>query len=99
MSTASGTAFRHSQPRRVRSIGKNRVQRSPRPMAEVRWSIVVHGGARTIAHNRRAANRKGCAAAAQAGAAILRRGGSAVEAVTVAVCILEDDPTFNAGRG
>ncbi len=68
-------------------------------MAEARWSIVVHGGARAIAHNRRAANRKGCAAAAQAGAAILRRGGSAVEAVTVAVCILENDPTFNAGRG
>ncbi|WP_432769969.1 MAG: asparaginase [Sphingopyxis sp.] len=68
-------------------------------MVEGRWSIVVHGGARTIAHNRRAANRSGCAAAAQAGADILRRGGSAIEAVKVAVCILEDDPTFNAGSG
>ena len=45
------------------------------------------------------ANRRGCAAAASAGAEILRRGGSAVEAARVAVCILEDDPVFNAGRG
>jgi beta-aspartyl-peptidase (threonine type) len=41
----------------------------------------------------------GCAAAARAGYAILTRGGSALDAATAAVVILEDDPLFNAGRG
>ncbi|MBE1529467.1 beta-aspartyl-peptidase (threonine type) [Sphingopyxis sp. OAS728] len=68
-------------------------------MADRHWAIIVHGGARTIAPDRIVANRNGCAAAAAAGAAILERGGGAVEAARVAVCMLEDDPTFNAGRG
>lgn len=63
------------------------------------WAIIVHGGAREIAPAMKNANRSGCVAAASAGAEILRRGGSAVEAARVAVCILEDDPVFNAGRG
>lgn len=64
-----------------------------------RWTIVVHGGAKTIdpvLHDR---NRAGCAAAAEAGAAVLRAGGSAVFAAEVAVRALEDDPVFNAGFG
>lgn len=68
-------------------------------MADALWSIIVHGGARTIAPDRIDANRAGCAAAAEAGAAVLRRGGSAVDAARIAVCMLEDDPTFNAGHG
>lgn len=64
-----------------------------------RWSIIVHGGARTIPPEAEAANRAGCLAAVAAGAAILDAGGCAVDAVVAAVRVLEDDPTFNAGTG
>ncbi|MHA4835918.1 isoaspartyl peptidase/L-asparaginase family protein [Sphingopyxis sp. MSC1_008] len=68
-------------------------------MAEKRWALIVHGGARAIAPDKIAENRAGCTAAAAAGAAVLEGGGSAVEAARAAVCMLEDDPLFNAGRG
>lgn len=68
-------------------------------MAEGRWAIAVHGGACDIPADLQAPRREGCAAAADAGAMILARGGSALDAVKVAVCLLEDDPLFNAGRG
>jgi beta-aspartyl-peptidase (threonine type) len=41
----------------------------------------------------------GCLAAARVGHAVLARGGSALDAVIVAVLALEDDPLFNAGTG
>lgn len=59
----------------------------------------MHGGAGDIAAERRAAHAEGCARAAEVGAAILRAGGSAVDAVEAAVRALEDDPLFNAGTG
>jgi L-asparaginase / beta-aspartyl-peptidase len=62
-------------------------------------AIIVHGGAGTIAPERHAASKAGCQSAARAGWRILRQGGSALEAVTAAVIVLEDDPTFNAGTG
>ncbi len=34
-----------------------------------------------------------------AGQAVLERGGSAMDAVTAAIMVLEDDPNFNAGKG
>src|ERR1700686_3897514 len=34
-----------------------------------------------------------------AGRSVLAGGGSALDAATAAVCALEDDPLFNAGRG
>lgn len=68
-------------------------------MDDARWTIVVHGGAKTIAPGSAEAHRNGCARAAEAGAEILRRGGSAIDAARRAVCVLEDNPTFNAGRG
>nr|WP_314118633.1 isoaspartyl peptidase/L-asparaginase [uncultured Campylobacter sp.] len=30
---------------------------------------------------------------------MLERGGSAMDAVTAAIMVLEDDPNFNAGKG
>jgi beta-aspartyl-peptidase (threonine type) len=66
---------------------------------ERRWALIVHGGARTIAPDRIDANRQGCLAAVAAGAAVLRDGGSAVDAAEAAVRVLENDPTFNAGFG
>lgn len=63
------------------------------------WSIIVHGGAKTIRAGRETRNRQGCLNAVVAGQAVLERGGSAVEAVEAAIRVLEEDPTFNAGYG
>ncbi len=68
------------------------------------FTLAVHGGAGTIdpaslTPQRRAAYRAGLARALQAGQAILADGGAALDAVTAAVCVLEDEPLFNAGRG
>jgi beta-aspartyl-peptidase (threonine type) len=43
--------------------------------------------------------RAGLEKALAAGAAVLQAGGAALDAVEAAVCFLEDDPQFNAGRG
>lgn len=63
------------------------------------WSLILHGGAKTIEPSDDEPNRKGCARALQAGTDILAAGGSAIDAVVAAVRALEDDPTFNAGYG
>lgn len=63
------------------------------------WSIIVHGGAKSVRPGREVPNREGCLAAVKAGAAILEAGGSAVEATVAAIRVLEDDATFNAGYG
>lgn len=68
-------------------------------MADAGWTLVVHGGARTIDQGQEDRNRAGCIAAAEAGASVLTSGGDAVEAVEAAIRVLEDDPTFNAGTG
>lgn len=62
-------------------------------------SIIVHGGAKTITDDKIAANNAGCLAAVEAGWAVLTSGGTAKEAVEVAIRILEADETFNAGFG
>lgn len=68
------------------------------------WSLAIHGGSGsmrrgTLSPEQEAASRAGLAAALDAGAAVLGRGGAALDAVEAAVCVLEDDPAFNAGRG
>lgn len=63
------------------------------------WSILVHGGAGNVPPELRAGHAFGCRCAAEEGAAILRAGGSALDAVQRAVFVLEDDPQFNAGTG
>lgn len=68
------------------------------------YSLAIHGGAGTILKStmtpeKEAAYHAGLARALEAGEAILRDGGSALDAVTAAVCALEDEPLFNAGRG
>jgi beta-aspartyl-peptidase (threonine type) len=63
------------------------------------WAIAVHGGAGAVPHERRAEHQAGCARAAEIGAEILRKKGSALDAVQAAVACLEDNPAFNAGTG
>jgi L-asparaginase / beta-aspartyl-peptidase len=65
--------------------------------------ILVHGGAGPLGAGEDASpdgpRLAGVRAAAAAGLAVLRRGGSALDAVEEAVRLLEDDPRFNAGTG
>ena len=59
--------------------------------------LVVHGGAGAAARD--AGCEQGIQSAIEAGWAILRAGGSALDAVETAVAGMEDDPVFNAGYG
>ena len=61
--------------------------------------ILVHGGAGDDFDDRLDEFRRGVGAAAQAGWAVLAKGGTALDAVEAAVRQLEDDPTFDAGIG
>ncbi|XP_076443178.1 isoaspartyl peptidase/L-asparaginase-like [Babylonia areolata] len=61
--------------------------------------IVIHGGAWAIPESLAEASVAGVKQAARAGHALLRQGGSAVDAVERAVTVLEDDPAFDAGTG
>ena len=62
-------------------------------------AILVHGGAWGTPAGEVEPHRDGVARAARAGFGVLDRGGSSVDAVEDAVRLLEDDATFNAGRG
>jgi beta-aspartyl-peptidase (threonine type) len=63
-------------------------------------ALIVHGGAGARGPaEERAPRKRAMMAAVKAGAAILRGGGSALDAVIASVVILEDDPLFNAGYG
>jgi L-asparaginase / beta-aspartyl-peptidase len=63
--------------------------------------IVVHGGAGAWDEDldRLAAGKMACKAAADAGRKTLQNGGNALDAVEVAVRVLEDSPALDAGRG
>jgi L-asparaginase / beta-aspartyl-peptidase len=62
-------------------------------------AIVVHGGAGKWREPFHPAALHGVARAADAGWGVLAAGGRAIDAVTIAVVALEDDPAFNAGTG
>jgi L-asparaginase / beta-aspartyl-peptidase len=62
-------------------------------------TLLVHGGAWAIPADSAAAHEAGVRRALITGHEILARGGAAIDAVEAAVAILEDDPTFDAGRG
>lgn len=73
-------------------------------MTNSRWALVAHGGAGVIARSdlrpqQDRAYRDAMARVSEAGAAVLRAGGRALDAVETAVRALEDEPLFNAGRG
>jgi beta-aspartyl-peptidase (threonine type) len=61
--------------------------------------LIVHGGAWAIPDDMVEAHRHGVATALATGYALLERGASSVDAVEAAVAVLEDDESFDAGRG
>lgn len=68
------------------------------------WAIVVHGGAgdlkkEVITPELDAQYRASLAEALEAGRKILMDSGTALDAVEMAIRILEDNPLFNAGKG
>ncbi|MEL4505857.1 isoaspartyl peptidase/L-asparaginase [Luteococcus sp. H138] len=73
------------------------------PASDATPSLVVHAGAggriAELSDEQEAAFREGLTTAHRAGREVLDAGGSALDAVTAAVVVLEDDPLFNAGRG
>ncbi len=73
-------------------------------MAQIPWKLVIHGGAGVIERGQSTPEqdreiRASLERALTAGGEILAAGGSALDAVERAACVLEDDPSFNAGRG
>jgi beta-aspartyl-peptidase (threonine type) len=68
------------------------------------FAIAVHGGAGTLSRRETSAEQErayaeGLNEALDAGYAVLERGGASLDAAIAAVCVLEDNPLFNAGRG
>ena len=68
------------------------------------WTLVLHGGCgamrpATLSPEHEAQARAGLNAALDAGEKMLAGGGSALDAVEAAARVLEEDPSFNAGRG
>ena len=61
--------------------------------------LVVHGGAWAIPDDMVEAHLNGARNAAAAGWRVLECGGAALDAVEEAVVVMEDDETFDAGRG
>ena len=61
--------------------------------------MLVHGGAWAIPDDAIEAHLRGVRAAVDAGWKVLSAGGSSLDAVEAAVAVMEDDDTFDAGRG
>jgi L-asparaginase / beta-aspartyl-peptidase len=61
--------------------------------------LLVHGGAWAIPDAMAEAHMNGVRHAIAAGWAVLEHGGSSVDAVEAAIIVMEDDETFDAGRG
>jgi len=85
------------------AVKGGRLANVPYP-ADAGWSLAIHGGAGAAPRGETtpaedAAYRAGLKAALAAGSAVLKAGGSSLDAVEAAVRVLEDDPQFNAGRG
>ena len=76
----------------------------PGAVAAAEFAFAIHGGAGTLSRtdldaDKEAAVRAALDAALDAGESVLKADGSALDAVTAALVILEDSPWFNAGHG
>ena len=61
--------------------------------------LLVHGGAWAIPDDAVEAHQRGVQAAAEVGWRVLEKGGTALDAVEESIVAMEDDETFDAGRG
>lgn len=73
-------------------------------MSQTKYGIVIHGGAGTITPENfskelESQYHKKMNEALKVGYEILEKGGSAIDAVTSAIKVMEDSPLFNAGKG
>ncbi len=73
-------------------------------LAQGTWAVAIHGGAGSIYPERMPDSlvkdyEKVLTNALDEGISILSNGGSGLEAVERVICILEDSPLFNAGKG
>lgn len=69
-----------------------------------KYVLVIHGGAGTILKSsmspeKEKAYKQALQTALNAGSEILKKGGSALDAVEAAIKTMEDNPLFNAGKG
>ncbi|MHB8261766.1 MAG: isoaspartyl peptidase/L-asparaginase family protein [Bacteroidia bacterium] len=69
-----------------------------------KYAIAIHGGAGTILRStmtteKETAYKKGLEEAINAGEAILKNGGTSLDAVEAAIRMMENNPLFNAGKG
>lgn len=74
------------------------------PKKDNKWALAIHGGAGTLLKGMMTADKEieyknALAESLEAGGALLNSGGSALDAVELAVKLLEDSPLFNAGKG
>jgi len=68
------------------------------------YTLLIHGGAGTITRSMLTGDletqyRNGLNDALVSGSAVLKTGGTAMDAIIAAIASLEDNPLFNAGRG
>lgn len=73
-------------------------------ISQQQYVLVIHGGAGNMSREGMTANDEPAYharlnQALEAGEAVLKAGGSSLDAVEVAVRVLEDSPLFNAGKG
>jgi beta-aspartyl-peptidase (threonine type) len=72
-------------------------------LAEAPITLVIHGGAgisrEELSAEKEAAARAALEESLRAGFKVLQSGGSSLDAVGMAIVVLEDSPSFNAGRG
>jgi beta-aspartyl-peptidase (threonine type) len=71
---------------------------------QVKYALVIHGGAGTILKKnmtpeKEAAYKAALELALKKGHEVLKNGGTSMDAVCAAVNVLEDSPLFNAGKG
>lgn len=69
-----------------------------------KWTLVIHGGAGAMERGKLTEQqdseiRNALNLSLDAGSAVLAEGGTALDAISAAIMVLENDPHFNAGRG
>jgi len=63
------------------------------------FGVIVHGGAWDIPDEAVASHLEGVESAIDASYEVLKSGNKAIDAVEIAIATMEDDPTFDAGKG